>query len=223
MRILLLEDSRAQAKLLVRGLEANGCNVSHTETIAETTSVYEFGAFDALILDRWVPDGDGIEVLRHIRGSGDETPAIILTSLGELNKRLEGLRAGADDYMSKPFHLEELLLRLRRITNRGQNDTQITCGPLRIDQLAHRVWVDSEEVILTVTEFNLLTMLAAEPGRVFTHTELLQQVWGLNHDPGTNRVAVYIRHLRQKIGEGHIHTVRGRGYTLDSERNAATP
>ena len=219
MRILLLEDSRAQARLLLKGLEKNGCTVTHTETIAETHEAYAPNSFDALILDRWVPDGDGIDVLRTLREAGDETPAIILTSMGELNKRLEGLRAGADDYMAKPFHLEELLLRLRRITNRGRASTEISCGPVQIDQLAHRVWVGEEEIILTVTEFNLLAMLAGEPGRLFTHAELLQQVWGLNHDPGTNRVAVYIRHLRMKIGGGLIHTVRGRGYTIDPERS----
>jgi two-component system response regulator QseB len=120
--------------------------------------------------------------------------------------------------MAKPFHLEELLLRLKRITKRGTTDTVINAGPVRIDQLAHRVWVRDDEVILTVTEFNLLTMLASQPGRVYTHTELLQQVWGLNHDPGTNRVAVYIRHLRMKIGEGLVHTIRGRGYTFDQDR-----
>jgi two-component system response regulator PrrA len=218
MRVLVMEDSRSLAKFLEKGLSEAGFQVVLAETIAIARETVATEDVDAMVLDRWLPDGDGVELVKEWRERGVDTPMIMLTSMSDLERRLEGLRAGADDYMAKPFSLQELVLRLNRLLNRRVSNKEVKVGNIRIDPTGHRTWVDEVEVFLTVTEFALLKLLAENKGRVCSTTELLEQVWGLRHDPGTNRVAVYIRHLRSKLGTGLIHTVRGIGYVLDPDR-----
>ena len=199
-------------------LESCGYEVTVEATLAGARARRGEREFGAFLVDRWLPDGDGLDFVRDLRSAGDDTPAVIITSMTELEHRLDGLRGGADDYMSKPFSVEELRLRLERLTKRRGEPKPVVSGPLRMDSVAHRVWVRDQEVVLTATEFALLELLTGQSGRVFRMAEILEQVWGLRHDPGTNRVAVYVRHLRSKIGPGLIHSVRGVGYVFDPNR-----
>lgn len=164
------------------------------------------------------PIGDGLSLVAHLRAHGDETPIIMLTTMDKNDQRIEGLRTGADDYLGKPFTMEELALRLHKLLGRRARTTLLEAGPIKIDPLGHRTWVRDEEIELTAKEFDLVSLLLSNQGRVLTTAQLLQRVWGLQHDPGTNRVAVYINRVRTKIGPGLIHTVRSIGYVFDPNR-----
>ena len=219
MKVLVIEDSRAQALYIQRMLEAEGHTITLAENLASARNLARTGDFEVYLVDRFLPDGDGLDLIREIRSAGDQTPALIVTTMGELEARLEGLRSGADDYITKPYSVEELVLRLGRFSRVTSTETAVLeADPIRMDSSAHRVWVGDQEVTLTATEFALLHLLVSAQGRVWRMPEILEQVWGLRHDPGTNRVAVYIRHLRNKIGDQLIHTVRGVGYVFDPER-----
>jgi two-component system, OmpR family, response regulator len=175
--------------------------------------------FDLLILDLGLPDQDGLNVLATIRGQGDAIPVIILTARDGLDDTVTGLEGGADDYITKPFRFEELLARIRvqirnRQAPRTREETQLRVGGLILDLLSRQVWVNAKPVELSAREFLLVEVMMRHPMQVMTREQLLDRIWGYDYDPGTNIVNVYIGHLRRKLGEDFIETVRGVGYRL---------
>jgi DNA-binding response OmpR family regulator len=178
--------------------------------------------FDLLILDLGLPDGDGLEILAMVRGQGESLPIIILTARDGLDDTVAGLDGGADDYITKPFRFEELLARVRvqlrnRQTPRSKQESILSVGMIKLDLLTRQVWVSDRSVELSTREFLLVEVFLRHPGQVLTREQLLDRIWGYDYDPGTNIVNVYVGHLRRKLGEGFIETVRGIGYRLRTE------
>ena len=179
--------------------------------------------YDLLLVDRMLPDGDGLAVVRELRRGHDRTPAICLTARDRVEERVEGLYGGADDYLVKPFEFDELLARIAAVTRRAPAADHLEVGDLTLDVPAHRVHRAGREIPLTAQEFALLRYLAENRGHVLSRTRILDAVWGTTHDPRTNVVDVYVSYLRAKIDKGFerqlLHTVRGSGYVLeDHER-----
>jgi DNA-binding response OmpR family regulator len=193
-----------------------------TGDLAQARAALADGSFDLLLVDRMLPDGDGLSLIRELRRAGDRTPALCLTARDRLEERVEGLYGGADDYLVKPFAFEELLARIAAITRRGTTTRVLQVGDLQIDTDAYRVTRAGEEITVTAQEMRLLRVLAENAGRVMSRTRLLELVWDTRFDPGTNVVDVYVSYLRQKIDKGHdralLHTVRGAGYVLEDRR-----
>ncbi len=175
-------------------------------------------AYDAIVLDIMLPGRDGLSILRILRERRNPVPVILLTARGELDERIEGLRAGADDYVTKPFYTEEVIARVHAVVRRASGDgvTVLQSEDLVVDLVSRQVTRGGQSVELTAREFNLLTYLMRSPGRVFPRTQIIEHVWGYDFDPGTNLVDVYVQRLRKKIepdGEHQfIETVRGVGY-----------
>jgi DNA-binding response OmpR family regulator len=173
-----------------------------------------------------LPDGDGLDLLRELRRAGDATPAICVTARDPVQDRVEGLEAGADDYLIKPFAFEELLARMAAVCRRARAGELLRVADLRIDVRAHRAWRGDQELALTPQEFRLLLVLAQGAGTVLSRRDLLERVWDTHHDPGTNVVDVYVRYLRNKVERPDaptlIHTVRGVGYVID-DRPRSSP
>jgi DNA-binding response OmpR family regulator len=218
MRVLVVEDSVPVAQLLDEGLSAEGHTVDVAETLEGARAALREGIPDILVLDRMLPDGDGLELVDELRAAGNDVPVILLTAIADVDSRVKGLKSGADDYLTKPFSFEELLLRLDRLLYRRTTPRGLVVGPVRIDPQGHRVWVSDNRVSLTAKEFALLLILATNAGRVITSEQLLNQVWGMKSDPESNLLAVHFSNLRNKLGPQLIHTVRGVGYVLDPER-----
>lgn len=220
MRVLVVEDEPKIAGFLRRGLEDEGHRVEVAEDLATARSLLEFSEFDLLLVDRMLPDGDGLSLIRSIRRSGDRTPTICLTARDRVEERVEGLYGGADDYLVKPFAFDELLARIAAVRRRAPVADRIEVGDLVIDVLARKVWRNDVEIRLTTREFDLLRYLAENAGRVMSRTRLLEAVWDTMHDPATNVVEVYVSYLRAKIDKGFepplLHTVRGVGYVLEA-------
>ena len=214
MRILVVEDEEKIASFIVKGLSAAGYETEHVTTGG--AAIERVADADVLVLDLGLPDLDGMEVLRRVREGGLDTQVIVLTARAELDDRVEGLERGADDYLVKPFAFEELLARIRaRVRSLEQVERRhVRFDGIRMDLLDRRVSVDGRLVDLSARQFELLEVLLRAGGQVLTREQLLQQVWGLAFDPGTNVVDVYIGYLRRKVGPGRIETVRGMGYRL---------
>lgn len=219
MRILVIEDEPKIAGFLERGLADEGHNVDVVEELDSARTATMVGEYDLLLVDRMLPDGDGLSLLREMRRKGDKTPAICLTARDRVEERVEGLYGGADDYLVKPFEFDELLARIAAVTRRTPAAERIEVGDLAIDVPARRVYRDDTEIQLTAQEFDLLRYLAENAGRVLSRTRILDAVWDMTHDPRTNVVDVYISYLRSKIDKDFdrplIHTVRGVGYVLE--------
>lgn len=220
MRLLVVEDEPKIAGFLRRGLEEEGHRVQVAGDLAEARLALA-ADFDLLLVDRMLPDGDGLALIRELRRQGVRTPAICLTARDRVEERVEGLHGGADDYLAKPFAFDELLARMAAVTRRsGPSGEVLTVADLRIDIPARRVFRGDTEIRLTVREFDLLRYLAEHAGRVVGRTRLLEAVWDTRHDPGTNVVETYISYLRAKIDKGFdpplLHTVRGVGYVLEA-------
>lgn len=220
MRVLVVEDEPKIASFVRDGLEENDISV---DLCQDGDTGYEHASskpYDAIVLDIMLPGRDGLSILRSLREQKNEVPVILLTARAELSERLEGLNLGADDYLTKPFFVEELVARIRAIARRasGENLNALEHGPLTVDLLTRQLHVVGKEIELTTREFNLLAFFLRSPGRVLTRTQILEQVWGYHFDPGTNIVDVYVRRLRQKItpnGEPRLfEAVRGVGYRL---------
>ncbi|NQU47921.1 MAG: response regulator transcription factor [Planctomycetes bacterium] len=220
MRVLVVEDEPKIASFVRDGLEENDISV---DLCQDGDTGYELASnkpYDAIVLDIMLPGRDGLSILRSLREQKNEVPVILLTARAELSERLEGLNLGADDYLTKPFFVEELVARIRAIARRasGENLNALEHGPLTVDLLTRQLHVVGKEIELTTREFNLLAFFLRSPGRVLTRTQILEQVWGYHFDPGTNIVDVYVRRLRQKItpnGELRLfEAVRGVGYRL---------
>ncbi|MFZ5479873.1 MAG: winged helix-turn-helix domain-containing protein [Myxococcota bacterium] len=221
MRILVIEDEKRIADFLSRGLSEEGHRVEVATDLATARDRTRGEAWDLFVVDRMLPDGDGLSLVRELRRGDDATPAICLTARDRVEERVEGLLGGADDYLVKPFSFDELLARIASVTRRGRPQAQaVTVGDLTIDLGAHRVTRAGREIRLTPQEFNLLRFLAENAGHVMTRTRILDAVWDMRFDPGTNMVDVYISYLRAKVDKGFdiplIHTVRGVGYVLEA-------
>ena len=220
MRVLVIEDERKVAALVRAGLEEQGHVVGTCHDGDAGWARVSTERFDALVLDIMLPGRDGLSLLRKLRAEKHTVPVLLLSARGDVRERVEGLEAGADDYLPKPFAMSELLARLRSIVRRHSGVTLnlLTCADLVMNLTAREVKRAGRPVALTPREFSLLEALLRTPGAVVTRTELSQQVWGYQFDPGTNVVDVAVQRLRRKIDDGHarklIQTVRGMGYSL---------
>jgi DNA-binding response OmpR family regulator len=218
-RILIAEDEPGMASFLDKGLSSRGYATKVVGDGAGALAVGSDEDFDLLILDLGLPDIDGLSVLRELRRRGELLPVLILTARDDLHDKVEGLDAGAADYVTKPFRLEELLARVRVQLRDGHASeaTLLEASGVRLDVRTRKAMVGGELVDLTAREFTMLETLMRHPGQVLSREQLLAHVWGYDYDPGSNVVEVYIRYLRRKLGEDAIETVRGMGYRLRAE------
>ena len=224
MKVLIIEDEKKIASFIRKGLEAAGfvVEVAHDGDEGYTLAITR--PYDALILDIMLPGRDGLSILRNLRERKISVPVILLTARSELNERLEGLNLGADDYLTKPFHIEELIARLHAVTRRaaGASQSVLAVADLTMNLLTRKVTRGDHIIELTAREFSLLEHLMRSPGRVLTRVEICERVWDYNFDPGTNLVEVYIQRLRKKVdGESPvklIETIRGVGYRIKAQQ-----
>lgn len=217
--ILIAEDEQRISDFIEKGLRAQGFTVSTAADGHAALALATHGQIDLLILDIGLPGIDGFTVLERLRRSGSTVPVLILTARDSVTDRVAGLEGGADDYMAKPFSFAELLARVRlRLASRPASDPQeserLVVGDIRLDLRYRTASVDGHALELSQREFALLEAFVRAPNQVLTRAILLDQVWGYNHDPGSNVVDVYIGYLRQKLGPDRIQTVRGVGYRL---------
>jgi DNA-binding response OmpR family regulator len=216
MKLLVIEDEERVASFIAKGLKAGGHAVLLARTGQQGLAMAAEPDLDAVVLDLGLPDIDGTEVLRRLRARDDTVPVLVLTARGEVGDRVRGLDLGADDYLIKPFAFDELLARLRarlRVRDR-QDPVELRAGAVTLNLRTRRARVADREVDLSAREFALLEAFLRHPGQVLAREQLLSQVWGLAFDPESNVVDVYVRHLRRKLGDGVIATVRGMGYRL---------
>ncbi len=223
MNVLIIEDDRKIASFAKKGLEEQGFTVSVCGDGDEGCELAADRAWDAIVLDIMLPGRDGLSILRTLREASNTVPVILVTARSGLNERIEGLNLGADDYLSKPFYIEELIARIHAVTRRasGEKMSVLQSGDLVVNLITREVRRGEDEVELTAREFSLLELLLRSPGRVFTRTRILEHVWGYDFDPETNLVDVYIRRVRKKVDTDPEHqlieTVRGVGYRLRKE------
>ncbi|WP_282151857.1 response regulator transcription factor [Ruegeria atlantica] len=218
MRVLLAEDEPQLCEQIKKLLSAEGRVVDVTNNGTDALHMGATEPYDMIILDIGLPERDGISVLREWRSAGVKTPVLILTARDGWSERVDGLDAGADDYMTKPFHMPELAARVRAILRRqsGQLNPVIEMGDVSLDTRNGRVSVDGIPVDLTAQEIAVLTYLAHNIGRMVSRTELSEHIYEYDGDRDSNTIAVFITRLRKKLGSGLITTVRGRGYMIDS-------
>ena len=216
MRILVVEDDPGISAQLVRALEDAGYTIDQAGDGEEGYFLGDTEPYDAVILDLGLPVMDGITVLERWRADGKTMPVLILTARDRWREKVAGFDAGADDYVAKPFQMEELLARLRALIRRaaGHASAVIECGPLSIDTRAARVSLDGDPVKLTGHEYKLISYLAHEQGRVVSRTELTEHIYDQDFDRDSNTIEVFIGRLRRKLGNGMIETERGLGYRL---------
>src|ERR687891_1385596 len=217
-RILICEDEPGMASFLDKGLGSRGYATKVVGDGASATAIATDEDFDLAILDLGLPDADGLSVLRELRRRGERLPVIILTARDDLGDKVSGLDAGGDDYVTKPFKLEELLARIRVRLREGKGTEQVVleAGGVTLDLRTRKAMVAGKLVDLTAREFTMLETLMNHAGQVLSREQLLAHVWGYDYDPGSNVVEVYVRYLRQKLGEEWITTVRGMGYRLEA-------
>ncbi len=224
MRVLVVEDDRPMADHIVSSLRQAGHLVELCRDGRDGLLRASSDTFDVIVLDRMLPTMDGLKILQVIRGTGDATPVLLLSALGEVDERVRGLKAGGDDYLPKPFVTSELLARIEALGRRpavaAPEETLHRVGDLEIDVLAHAARRDGALIDLTAREFRILEYLARNAGRVVTRSMLLENVWDYNFDPQTNIIDQHVSRLRRKLESGGaaplIHTVRGSGYILRS-------
>jgi two-component system OmpR family response regulator len=224
MHVLLIEDDTEAARFLVKGLRDAGYSVEHAADGRQGMERASAGGFDLIVTDRMLPQVDGLVILEQLRARGNATPVLVLSALGGVDDRVRGLKAGGDDYLTKPFAFAELLARIEALLRRHgvtANATRLKVADLEFDLLARRVTRGGRELELTTRELKLLEFLMRRVGQVVTRTMLLEGVWDLHFDPQSNLIDVHISRLRQAIDRGAehplIHTVRGSGYVLRPE------
>ncbi|MDZ7842269.1 MAG: response regulator transcription factor [Gammaproteobacteria bacterium] len=224
MRVLHIEDDDRTADFIAKGLRENGHTVERARDGEDGLYLALEEVFDAVIVDRMLPGLEGLEVIRRMRAANHRTPALVLSALGEVDDRVEGLRAGGDDYLVKPFAFAELLARLDALVRRGEPEethARLRVADLEMDLLARKVRRGGREIELQPREFRLLEQLMRNAGRVVTRTMLLEKVWDYAFDPQTNVIDVHVSRLRGKIDKGFttplLHTVRGSGYMLSAD------
>ena len=221
MRVLVIEDDRETATFIQKSLKESGHAADLAHDGETGLSMAQEGLYDVLIVDRMLPQLDGLTVVRTLRGEGRRTPVLILSALGDVDDRVKGLRAGGDDYLTKPYAYTELLARIEALARRsvpGEQETRYTVGDLVLDRLSHRVTRGGDNILLQPREFRLLEYLMKHAGQVVTRTMLLENVWDYHFDPQTNVIDVHVSRLRSKIDKGFdkplLHTVRGAGYMV---------
>jgi two-component system OmpR family response regulator len=222
-RILVVEDDDRLAEYIAQGLAEQNYTVDRAAKGRDGLFLATDSEFDVVILDRMLPGMDGLAVLKAMRAAEVTTPVIILSALGDTDHRVEGLTAGADDYLGKPFSFAELLARVQALQRRGNGAAQaqqpvLRCGDLELDRLTRQVRRGTRKIAMQPREFRLLEFLMMHQGEVVTRTMLLEAVWDYHFDPGTNVIDVHVSRLRRKIDDGEgselLHTVRGAGYRL---------
>jgi two-component system, OmpR family, response regulator len=226
MRILVIEDDREVAAHLVKGLTEYGHRVDHEDAGRPGLERARAERFDAMIIDRMLPEIDGLSIVAALRAARDPTPVLVLSALSDVEDRVTGLRAGCDDYLTKPFAFSELLARLEALTRRSSAETRLKVDDLEMDLIAREVTRAGRTIELLPREFRLLEYLMRHADHIVTRTMLLEKVWDHHFDPQTNVIDVHVSRLRQKIDRGFdhplLHTVRGAGYTLRLPDRAAS-
>jgi two-component system OmpR family response regulator len=223
MRVLVVEDERKLGELLRRGLGEEGYAADLADRGEEALWMVRAVEYDAVVLDVMLPGADGFEICRRMRESGVWAPVLMLTARDAVDDRVNGLDAGADDYLTKPFAFEELLARLRALTRRApaERPPVLEVGDLRLDPGAHRAWRGDKELDLSAKEFALLELFMRRPGMTLSRTQLLDGAWDIAFESRSNVIDVYVRYLREKIdrpfGRDSIETIRGVGYRLTAE------
>ena len=223
VKILLVEDENDIAEFVRNGLEENGYSVDHCDNGNDGLERALSGSYDAILLDIMLPGRDGLSILKLLRQRKHTVPVIVLSARGEVEERIEGLKLGADDYLPKPFYVAELLARLESVVRRsgGQGLSRLKAADLEVDLIEHRVWRSGEEVFVSPREYQLLAFLMRQKGRVLSRTQILEQVWEYQFDPGTNLVDACVRRLRKKVDDEReqalIETVRGVGYRFRAD------
>jgi DNA-binding response OmpR family regulator len=218
VNVLFVEDEAKIANFVRAGLKEQGFVVDYCDNGDEGYLRALDNEYDAIVLDIMVPGKDGLSILKQLRQKGRNAPVILLTARNELDDRLSGLNLGADDYIAKPFFVEELAARIHAVVRRSVGDRQnlLTVGSLKLDRITREVTCNQQAIELTSREFNLLEYLMRSPGRVFTRTQILEHVWGYDFNPNTNVVDVCIQRIRKKIDPvdeaGWIESIRGVGY-----------
>ncbi|MDA8050205.1 MAG: response regulator transcription factor [Rhodospirillales bacterium] len=225
MRILLVEDDKDVAGFVVKGLRESGHVVEHADNGRDGLFLAVSESFDAIVLDRMLPGGiDGLRILETLRSQHNTVPVLFLSALGQVDDRVVGLKAGGDDYLTKPFAFAELLARVEALTRRGKGEgpaTKLVVGDLEMDLLSRSVRRAGQKIDLQPREFLLLEYLMRHAGQVVTRTMLLEGVWDYHFDPQTNVIDVHVSRLRQKVDKPFagplIHTVRNAGYMLRAD------
>jgi DNA-binding response OmpR family regulator len=218
MSLLIVEDEERVASFLGKGLRAHGYTVEWVQTGQDALRRLTDPGISLVILDLGLPDLDGLDVLDNLRQRGSAVPVLVLSARGRIGDRVKGLNLGADDYLGKPFAFEELLARVRaNLRPRPAiSPSVLQAGSIRIDLLRREATVGERTVSLSARELSLLKALAGHPGQVLSRQELLSMAWGMDFDPQTNLVDVYVGYLRRKLGDSIIDTVRGEGYCLQA-------
>ena len=220
MRVLVVEDEKKTASFIRKALQAESFAVDVSHDGAEALMMASNTPFDAIVLDIMLPGRDGLSVLRQLREQQNRTPVLLLSARGQVDERVEGLNAGADDYLPKPFALAELIARVRSLGRRGSEPKSATLrvGDLTLDTVTRQAQRGGKSFELTTREYRLLEFLMRSPGRICGRMAILEKVWDYDFDPGTNLVDVYVKRLREKIDDGFepklLHTVRGVGYVM---------
>lgn len=218
---LVIEDDEVTAEVIIAALQRNGFSSRWAETGRDGLALAIAGGYEAITLDRMLPDFDGLTIVSTLRSLGIQTPVLMISALSDVDERVKGLRAGGDDYLTKPFSPTEMLARLDALLRRTSADyshPHLSCGNLRLDLVEHKLTRNNEHILLLPTEFKLLNYLMRSAGQLVTRTMLFEEVWGYHFDPGTNIIDVHMSRLRKKL-EGDkdspvIHTIRGAGYVL---------
>ncbi len=223
MRLLVVEDDKDLNRQLTTALTQAGYAVDRAYDGEDGWFLGDTEPYDAIILDIGLPKKDGIRVLEDWRGAGRKTPVLILTARDRWSEKVRGFDAGADDYVAKPFHMEEVLARLRALLRRatGHATSDLVCGPIMLDTRGGRVAVDGNPIKLTSHEFRLLSYLMHHTGRVVSRTELVEHIYDQDFDRDSNTIEVFVGRLRKKLGVDAIQTVRGLGYLLTPPGNPA--
>lgn len=226
MELLLVEDNKRISEFLVKGLEESGYTVTLAETGVMARSLINQKSWDLILLDIMLPDIDGMELLQYARYKKNPTPILVLSALSEPDDKVQALNLGADDYLSKPFHFNELLARINALHRRAKRiyiteDNILRCDDLILNIDEHKVERAGKEIKLTIQEFQLLKLLMENKNKVLSRAQILDTVWGINYNSNTNVVDVYISYLRNKIESDDnkklIETVKGRGYLIRTD------
>jgi two-component system OmpR family response regulator len=230
LHLLLIEDDQEAAQFLLKGLRESGYAVDHAVDGRDGLFKATEGDYDLVITDRMLPHMDGLALVKFLREQGVRTPVLVLSALGTVDDRVQGLKAGGDDYLTKPFAFSELLARIEALLRRTASadnapPTRLKVADLEMDLLSRRVLRSGRDIELTAREFKLLEFLLRHAGQVVTRTMLLEGVWDLQFDPQTNLIDVHMSRLRQAVDRGFarplIHTVRGAGYVIRDEDKPA--
>lgn len=221
MKLLLIEDELALSEALTAMLRAEGFAVDPVATLLSAETAIRISSYDAALLDLYLPDGDGMDWLRRLRASGNSTPIIIMSARDQVSDRIVGLQSGADDYIVKPFDIQELLARLGAVLRRAQGSASnwLQVGSLALDLQGRRARIQDQYIELTAKEWAVLEKLASRPGRIVNKEALDQALYSFDDEVGSNTLEVYISRIRKKIGRQRVETVRGLGYRLVDEVN----